>query len=43
MVVLIGNEETIKADATSCGANIDGATIIDPKNFDGIEKLMLMS
>jgi phosphate acetyltransferase len=37
-VVLIGNEETIKADAASCGAFIDGATIIDPKNFDGIEK-----
>lgn len=37
-VVLIGNEETIKADAAACGAFIDGATIIDPKSFDGIEK-----
>ncbi|WP_320036266.1 phosphate acetyltransferase [Halarcobacter sp.] len=37
-VVLIGNEETIKADATACGANIEGATIIDPKSYDGIEK-----
>lgn len=37
-VVLIGNEEQIKADAASCGASIEGATIIDPKKFDGIEK-----
>ena len=37
-VVLVGNEETIKADAASCGANIEGATIIDPKSFDGIDK-----
>ncbi|MDC7243036.1 MAG: phosphate acetyltransferase [Sphaerochaetaceae bacterium] len=37
-VVLIGNSDTIKSDAASCGANIDGATIIDPKSFDGIEK-----
>lgn len=36
-VVLIGNVDTITADAASCGANIDGATIIDPKTFDGIE------
>lgn len=37
-IVLIGNEETIKKDAASCGANIDGATIIDPKSYDGIDK-----
>merc|ERR1711879_618837 len=37
-VVLIGNEETIKNDATACGANVVGATIIDPKSFDGIDK-----
>ena len=36
-VVLIGNVDTIKADAASCGANIEGATIIDPKNFDNID------
>ena len=36
-VVLIGNEDTIKADASSCDANIDGATIVDPKNFDNID------
>ena len=37
-VILIGNEGTIKADAKACGANIEGATIIDPKSFDGIER-----
>ncbi len=36
-VVLIGNEETIKADAAACGANIEGATIIDPKTYDNID------
>ncbi len=37
-VVLIGNEDTIKADASACGANIEGATIIDPKLYDGIDR-----
>ena len=37
-VVLIGNEATIKADAAKCGANIEGATIVDPKNFANIDK-----
>jgi phosphate acetyltransferase len=37
-VILIGNEDTIKADAKACGANIEGAKIIDPKSFDGIER-----
>ncbi|RXJ90315.1 phosphate acetyltransferase [Arcobacter sp. CECT 8983] len=37
-VVLIGNEEQIKADAAACGASIEGATIIDPKKFDDIER-----
>ncbi|PLY07840.1 MAG: phosphate acetyltransferase [Arcobacter sp.] len=37
-IILIGNEEKIKADAAACGASIDGATIIDPKSFDKIEK-----
>ncbi len=36
-VILIGNEDTIKNDAASCGANIEGATIIDPKSFDKID------
>lgn len=37
-VVLIGNEEKVKSDAAACGANIEGAQIIDPKNYAGIEK-----
>jgi len=36
-VVLIGNPQTIQADAAKCGANIEGATIIDPKNYANIE------
>ena len=36
-VVLIGDEDTIKADAQKCGANIEGATIINPKFFDNLE------
>ena len=37
-VVLIGNVEKVKSDAAACGANIDGAQIIDPKDFLEIEK-----
>ena len=37
-VILIGNEETIKSDASSCDANIEGATIVDPKKFENIDK-----
>ncbi len=37
-VILIGNQDKVNADAKACGANIEGATIIDPKTFDGIEK-----
>ena len=36
-VVLIGNVDTIKSDANACGANIEGATIIDPKSFENID------
>ncbi|MGB6328099.1 MAG: phosphate acetyltransferase [Halarcobacter sp.] len=36
-VILIGNAEKINSDATSCGANIEGAKIIDPASFSGIE------
>ena len=36
-VVLIGDEDTIKADAEKCGANIEGAKIINPKFFDNLE------
>ena len=37
-VVLIGNEETIKADASSCNADIDGAIIIDPSTYADLDK-----
>lgn len=37
-VVLIGNADTIKADASSCNANIDGATIVDPKTFEHLDR-----
>ena len=36
-VVLIGNEDTIKADASSCTAKIDGAIIVDPKKSEKLE------
>ncbi|WP_419770425.1 MAG: phosphate acetyltransferase [Candidatus Marinarcus sp.] len=36
-VILIGEEETIKNDAAKCGANIAGATIVDPKKFANID------
>ena len=37
-IVLIGDEATIKADAEKCGANIEGATIINPKFSDNLER-----
>jgi phosphate acetyltransferase len=37
-IILIGDEVKIKADAKACGANIEGAKIIDPKYFDQLEK-----
>ncbi|AXX91549.1 phosphate acetyltransferase [Malaciobacter molluscorum LMG 25693] len=37
-IILIGNEKTIKTDARKCEANIDGARIVDPKNFHDIDK-----
>jgi len=37
-IVLIGNAQTIQADASKYGVNIDGATIVDPNKFDNIEK-----
>lgn len=36
-IILIGNPETIKSDAAKFGANIEGATIIDPKNYANID------
>src|SRR5690606_34678397 len=37
-IILIGNEDTIKADSAKCGANIEGAKIIDPKKFANINR-----
>jgi len=37
-VVLIGDANKINSDAQACGANIEGAHIIDPKNFANIER-----
>eukprot|EP00767_Chilomastix_cuspidata_P007228 gnl/Chilomastix_cuspidata/7826.p2 GENE.gnl/Chilomastix_cuspidata/7826~~gnl/Chilomastix_cuspidata/7826.p2 ORF type:complete len:331 (+),score=-2.73 gnl/Chilomastix_cuspidata/7826:169-1161(+) len=37
-IILIGDEDKIKADAQACGASIEGASIINPKNFENIEK-----
>lgn len=37
-VILIGNEDTILANAKACGANIEGAKIVDPKKFFNIDK-----
>ena len=37
-IILIGNEETIKADASKYGANISGATIIDPSKCTNLDK-----
>ncbi len=36
-IVLIGNKEKIESDAQACGANIQGATIIDPKSYENID------
>lgn len=37
-IILIGNEDTIKADSAKCGANIEGAKIIDPKKFANTDR-----
>ena len=37
-IVLIGDPQKIKSDADACGANIEGAQLINPKNFVNIEK-----
>ncbi len=36
-IILIGDEDKIKSDAAECGANIEGATIINPKFSDNLE------
>lgn len=37
-IILIGDETTIKNDAAKCGVSIDGATIVNPKKFQDIDK-----
>jgi len=37
-IILIGEETKIMADANACGANIEGAVIVNPKYFDQLEK-----
>jgi phosphate acetyltransferase len=36
-IILIGDEETITANAKACGANIEGAKIVNPKTFANID------
>lgn len=36
-VVLVGNVEALNAEATKVGANLEGATIIDPNTFENID------
>ena len=36
-IILIGDEKKIKEDALKAGANIEGASIINPLEFDGID------
>lgn len=36
-VVLVGNVETLNAEAAKVGANLEGATIIDPNTFENID------
>ena len=38
--ILVGNEEKIKTAASETGYNVDKATIIDPDNFEDIEKMI---
>ena len=36
-VVLLGNPETLNAEAAKVGANLEGAIIVDPNNFEKID------
>ncbi len=38
--VLVGNPEEIKEAAKECSYNVDGAEIIDPKNYDRMEEMI---
>ena len=38
--ILIGNEEAVRAAAEEAGYNINGAEIIDPKNYDRMDEMV---
>ncbi len=38
--ILVGNEEKIKKSASETGYNVDKATIIDPDNFEDVDKMI---
>ena len=40
--ILVGDEDEIFTASEECGYNIRGAEIIDPKKFDGIDKMAEM-
>jgi phosphate acetyltransferase len=37
-VVLVGNAETLNAEAAKVGADLEGAIIIDPNTFENIDR-----
>ena len=39
-VVLVGNEEAVKATAAKDGYNIEGAKIIDPETYEGMDAMV---
>ena len=39
-VVLVGNVDEVKAAAQAKGFNIDGAEIVDPERYDGMEEMV---
>ena len=38
--ILVGNEEAVRAAAEDAGYNINGAEIIDPKNYDRMDEMV---
>ena len=38
--ILVGNEEAVRAAAEEAGYNINGAEIIDPKNYDRMDEMV---
>ena len=39
-VILVGNVEEVKAAAAKDGFNLDGATILDPENYEGMDEMV---